>query len=140
MPAREYDKLTLFERRAVQGTRYRVPDGTHPVLADLADHSLMRVVDVLNEKVDPEHAKTVLQAATILRDEICGPVVRRVELKVGLAQLLADAAKDEILAEAEDVTPLLPDDAAEALGRDPGDRREKAPASTRLAGAGDNED
>lgn len=126
-PAREYPRLKYFERDAVRGLRHRVPDDVHPVAKDLADHAFVRIVDVMDERVDPEHAANVLKAAVLVRDEICGPIAKKLEVKVGLAQLLADAAKADPVLIAEDVTPLLPDDVDVDVDPDPETRREKAP-------------
>lgn len=58
----------------------RVPDGATPEAAELADRAFARVVDVLEERVHFQQAGHVLKAATMVREEICGPVAQKHEL------------------------------------------------------------
>ncbi|QSQ14060.1 hypothetical protein [Myxococcus landrumensis] len=46
----------------------------------LADRAFQRVVDVLEEQVYFQNAPSVLKAATIIREEICGPVAQKHEV------------------------------------------------------------
>lgn len=74
--------------------RFRVPAGTPEAVADLADRALLRAVDVMEERVDPRAAKGVLQAAFGIREDVCGPVPRDINLKGTLSfeQLVRKAA------------------------------------------------
>jgi hypothetical protein len=111
-----YPKLDGFNIQAVRSLKHRVPKDTHPELAKLADYALMRIVAAMDEQIPEEHAGIVLKAATLIRDEICGPIVKKVEVKMGLAQMLAQAALEDdedvveaLSAEPELDLPLLPD-------------------------------
>lgn len=119
-----YDRLSHTETRALRGLRYRVNPDLHPALGDLADSALIRMVDVMNEMVDPIHAGNVLKAASMIRDEICGPIAKKVELKMGLAEMLALASEPE--EEAEFTVVADPAVTVEALP-DPENRTAPAP-------------
>jgi len=109
--------------------RIRVPAGTPAPHADLADYALKRVVDVLNEDVDPLHATNVLRAATAIREEICGPIVKKIELKTSLAELLAAASHDDVIeGEFEEIGALPAHDDAQLDALDPERRHKEAPA------------
>jgi hypothetical protein len=87
----------------------------------------------LDERVSPDHAANVLKAATLIRDEVCGPIVKKVEVKMGLAEMLARASIDD-----DDVVDALTEglDAAEDLLPDPESRHEKALLPASGAGPG----
>lgn len=110
-----YPQLSHVETRALRGLHYRVAPDTHPVLGDIADSALIRMIDVMNEQVDPVHAGNVLKAASMIRDEICGPIAKKVELKMGLAEMLALASEPEeegeftVLADPAVTVDALPD-------------------------------
>lgn len=110
-----YSRLSHVETRALHGLHYRVAPDTHPVLGDIADSALIRMIDVMNEQVDPVHAGNVLKAASMIRDEICGPIAKKVELKMGLAEMLALASEPEeegeftVLADPAVTVDALPD-------------------------------
>ncbi|WP_201756306.1 hypothetical protein [Corallococcus silvisoli] len=57
----------------------RVPEGASPAAKALADRAFARVVDVLEERVGFQQAGHVLKAATIIREEVCGPVAQKVQ-------------------------------------------------------------
>ena len=69
----------------------RIPPNTPPEHAALADVALSRMVDVMHEDVHPAMAPSVLKAACVVREEICGPIVKKVEVKASLEQLLTEA-------------------------------------------------
>jgi hypothetical protein len=106
--------------------RHRVPPDAPRALAEVADYAFVRIVDVMNEQVDPIHATNVLKAAGMIRDEVCGPVVKKIEMKMGLAEMLARAAMDD---DDQVVDAMIGDQAEEGLeelGPDPEERQKKA--------------
>jgi hypothetical protein len=103
-----------------------VPDALHPALGEVADYAFKRIIDVLDERVDPMHASNVLKAAGMIRDEVCGPIVKKIEMKMGLAEMLARAAMDD---DDQVVDAMIGDQAEEGLeelGPDPEERQKKA--------------
>lgn len=62
-----------------QASGIRLPDGLKPEAVDLAERAMARIVDVAMERVAPEVAPSVLKAAMRIRDEVCGPIVQRLE-------------------------------------------------------------
>lgn len=89
------DPLTKEERNALRAMRYRVPEELKDSdVGEMADEALETIVDVMRQKVHPMYAPTVLKAATLIREEVCGPVVKRIELNMTLAQMLAAATAD----------------------------------------------
>lgn len=66
--------------QALKGLRLRVPEGAAPEAAELADRAFARVVDVLEERVHFQQAGHVLKAATMVREEICGPMAQKHEV------------------------------------------------------------
>lgn len=69
----------------------RIPPGTPPEHAALADMAMSRMVDVMCEDVHPAMAPSVLKAACVVREEICGPIVKKIEVKASLEQLLTES-------------------------------------------------
>lgn len=65
--------------QALKAVSLRVPEGASPAAKALADRALHRVVDVLEERVDFKLAAPVLKAATIIREEVCGPLPTKLE-------------------------------------------------------------
>jgi len=128
---RTYDRLSGFEIQATRSLRHRVPKDVSPELGRLADHAFKRIVDVLDEKVSPDHSSEVLKAAVLIRDEICGPITKKVELKVGLAEMIAQATDEpedpyQIVDADMDMTPLLESGEADVLSLDPEDRERRS--------------
>lgn len=78
---------------AIEACGLRVPDGTPEDVALLADRALMRIADVMEERVDFMRAGHVLKAATQLRNEVCGPIAQKLEVKAddSFAELLKEA-------------------------------------------------
>jgi hypothetical protein len=66
--------------QAIKALNLRVPDGASDAAKALANRALERVVDVLEESVDFRQAGSVLKAATILREEVCGPMAQKHEV------------------------------------------------------------
>lgn len=62
--------------------------------AMIADRAFQRIVDVMDERVHPSAMPSVLKAATEARSEILGERVKKIEAKIGLAELL-DATLEE---------------------------------------------
>ncbi len=67
--------LTNYVVPAIKSLRHRVPEGTPEELATAADRAFQRIVEVMEGDV-PE-PQSVLKAAALLRDEICGPVAQK---------------------------------------------------------------
>lgn len=65
--------------QAVKTSGLRIPQGTDPGHAALADLALEKVRAVLAGEVFHINHAGVLKAATIAREEVCGPVKQRVE-------------------------------------------------------------
>lgn len=66
--------------QAVAALNLRIPEGTPPAAKELADKAFARVVDVLEEVVDFRQAGAVLKAASMIREEICGPIAQKHEV------------------------------------------------------------
>lgn len=78
-PAGTRNALPLGTVQAVKAMRLRVPDGTPYEAAELADEALGTVVEVMRGNVWYQAAGPRLKAATVLREEICGPLAQKVE-------------------------------------------------------------
>jgi hypothetical protein len=76
--------------KALKALSLRVPADASEEAKELADRALQRVADVMDGKVHSSIATPVLKAATHLREEICGPIVRKIEIdgKIGLSAIL----------------------------------------------------
>ena len=70
--------LPLGAVAAIKSTRLRVPDGTMPEHAALADRALQRIVDVMEERVFDRQSAAVLSAARVIREEVCGGIPKPV--------------------------------------------------------------
>lgn len=66
--------------QAIKALNLRVPEGATDAARALANRALERVVDVLEEGVDFRQAGSVLKAATIIREEVCGPMAQKHEV------------------------------------------------------------
>lgn len=66
---------------AVKACRLRVPAGASEDAAKLADLALQRIVDVMvGQNIAPfVSQQDVLKAASIVRNEVCGPVTQKLE-------------------------------------------------------------
>ncbi len=78
-PSGSNNTLPLGAVDALKTLRHRVPEGAPALLADLAGEGLQRIVDVMNERVHFSAAASVLKAAAMLREEVCGPVAQKLE-------------------------------------------------------------
>lgn len=66
--------------QAIKALNLRVPEGASDAAKALANRALERVVDVLEEGVDFRQAGSVLKAATLLREEVCGAMAQKHEV------------------------------------------------------------
>lgn len=66
--------------QAIKALNLRVPEGASDAAKALANRALERVVDVLEEAVDYRQSGAVLKAATMVREEICGPMAQKHEV------------------------------------------------------------
>lgn len=64
--------------KAIKAAGLRVPYGASAAQRDLADRAQQRIIDVMEGKVG-RHSQPVLNAARVLREEICGPVKQKIE-------------------------------------------------------------
>lgn len=64
---------------AIKALKHRVPAGTAEPLAELANDALLTVADVLRNGAR-KGAFAQLQAAAVLREEICGAVPKKSEI------------------------------------------------------------
>lgn len=88
--------------QAMKALNLRVPEGRPEPEKAVANRAFERIIDVMEEKVPFKDAPGVLKAASILREEICGPVKQRIEhsfndatdeqLQAKKAELLASLA------------------------------------------------
>lgn len=93
-PKGSKDILPKGAVKALQALSLRVPADAHPEAKELADRALFRIADVMEGKVHQSIATPVLKAATTIREEVCGPIVRKIELdaKVGISAILDEMA------------------------------------------------
>lgn len=92
------DPLPKGAVSAIKGLRYRVPKDTPEILGDLADEAFDSVVSVMRDKGNPMTSFSRLNAARLVREEICGPIKQVVQHE-GLEALgvrLHDARQREI--------------------------------------------
>lgn len=89
--------LPMGAVKAIKSLRLRVPDDAPDEAKELADRALQRVADVMNCKVSRFQATSVLKAAVHIREEVCGPITRKVEIdgKIGIAALLDEVTNIE---------------------------------------------
>lgn len=66
--------------QAIKALNLRVPENAPEAAKALANRAFERVVDVLEEGVDFRQAGAVLKAATMVREEICGPMAQKHEV------------------------------------------------------------
>jgi hypothetical protein len=84
--------------KAIKGLRYRVPSDLPDEMAAIAHRAFERYVDVMEGKVSFRQAPSVIKAATAVRDEICGPLAKDINVKgtMSLEMLIARAAQEEL--------------------------------------------
>jgi hypothetical protein len=79
-PKGSHNALGYGEVQALRTLRHRVPEGTHPQLADVAGEALEKIVAVMREEVGWQESAGVLKAATLVRQEVCGPMTSKHEV------------------------------------------------------------
>lgn len=98
-PPGSKNTLPLGAVAAVKAAGLRVPGSASEAQRELANRALQRIADVLEEGVHFTAAGHVLKAATILREEICGPVKQKVEHSFAdMTDEQLEARKREIIA------------------------------------------
>jgi hypothetical protein len=81
--------------RVIAPKGIRVPEGTSPAEAELADTAMQRIVDVVMGKVHPSFAPSVLKGSTVIREEICGPIVKKIEVRQSLESMLTESMAED---------------------------------------------
>lgn len=76
---------------AVKTLRWRVPESAPDQIAEIADEAFEAIVSVMRQEVDPALVNASLKAATVLREEICGPQKQQVEVQHSYAQLVEES-------------------------------------------------
>lgn len=71
--------LGYGEVKALDVAGLRVPDDASEGAKTLAAMGLGRIMDVMLERVSSFQAGSVLKAATRVREEVCGPLVQKVQ-------------------------------------------------------------
>lgn len=71
--------LEYGQVQALRTLNYRVPETLPAEAAAFANDALIRIVDVMHERVPYLQAGHVLKAATRVREEFCGPLAQKVE-------------------------------------------------------------
>lgn len=72
--------LGLGEVRAVKAAGLRVPDGAPKEQRELANEALGTIIDVMRGSIGFVEAPMRLKASAHIREEICGPVAKQVNL------------------------------------------------------------
>lgn len=95
-PRGSKDVLPRGAVAAIKAAGLRVPADATPAQKDLADRCLERIADVMEERVNPFGAFSVLTAARGLREEICGKVAEKHEHSgtITHAMLVLEASQD----------------------------------------------
>lgn len=88
-------KGTYQALRHLRPTGIRIPPNTPSDHAAIADMAMSRMIDVMTEGVHPSVAPSVLKAACVVREEICGPIVKKLEVKASLEQLLSESMEED---------------------------------------------
>ncbi len=91
---RDEDIFSPETYRALRSVRnsVRVPADAPDDHREIADEAFDTIVEVMRGRVHPFMATVRLKAASMVREEICGPVVRKIEVQSSLADLLLAAA------------------------------------------------
>lgn len=99
-----YGVISGEEKKALRAMKWRVPKDAPEAAAELAGEALEKIVKVMRQGVHFKNARNVLSSAVALRDDICGPVVRKMEVSAHMTyeQLVnASMGKDVIEGEAK---------------------------------------
>lgn len=76
---------------AIKSLRLRVPDDAHPEAAKVADEAFETVVSIMRGKEkNVGQALARLSAARVVRDEVCGPIAKKVDVSGSLTVNLGD--------------------------------------------------
>jgi hypothetical protein len=79
-PKGSSNALGYGEVTALRTLKHRIPEGTHAALSDVAGEAFEKIVAVMREEVGWQEAPSVLKAATLLRQEVCGPMASKHEV------------------------------------------------------------
>lgn len=74
--------LAHGEVQALKTLRHRVPEGTDPKVAHVADQAFGQIVAVMRGEVSSfmGHAAAVLKASSMIREEVCGPLAQKLSV------------------------------------------------------------
>jgi hypothetical protein len=86
--ARVISNEAIKAARTIDPRGYRVPDDAPPAMRELADRALQRISDVMEEGIGAPIAPSVIKAAQQIREEVCGPVEKRVRISGSLEAML----------------------------------------------------
>lgn len=78
-PKGSKNALEYGEVAAIAATKLRIPEGAEPEVKALAARALVRIAHIMEEGVPSNQGRTVLAAATRIREEACGPLAQKVE-------------------------------------------------------------
>ncbi len=93
-------------RRALKTLHWRVPADAPKDVARLADKALDCIVDIMRHP--RPGAADALKAAAMIREEICGAVARRLEVRASLEELIEESYRFEAIGFVKDVRALPP--------------------------------
>jgi hypothetical protein len=110
---RENDKLPMGSIKAINAAKWRVPDDAPEAVQELADRALERIAAVMDGMVPDHKVQSTLKAAIAIREEVCGPPVKKLEVegKMGLMALLTAAERldnTKVIEVERPVVPQLP--------------------------------
>lgn len=78
-PSGSTNSLPYGAVEAIRSLRLRVPKDAHEDVANLAGEALETIVNVMRGIVPASEAGNTLKAATLIRNEVCGPVTQKLE-------------------------------------------------------------
>jgi len=64
---------------AIKAAGLRIPETASEAERELANRALERIADVMEETVAPFREFAVLTAARAIREEVCGPIPKKIE-------------------------------------------------------------
>lgn len=79
-PTGSNNALAYGEVRVVKAAGLRVPENATPEMRELADEGLDVITRVMRGEVSFIEAPVRLKAAAMVREEVCGPVAKQVNL------------------------------------------------------------
>lgn len=86
-PKGSKNTLEYGEVAAIAAAKLRVPEEADPSVKFIAGRALIRMLEAMEGKVWEKQGRTVLAAATRIREEACGPLAQKVEHRVQLEDL-----------------------------------------------------